>query len=62
MPFEKNIANMGHTYLISLSVSCDYHNTSEGQSAKSTNLVKESTYMVYAANILEEETVQSLTE
>jgi stage II sporulation protein P len=29
----------------------------KGQSAKSSNLVKESTYMVYAANILEEETV-----
>ncbi|MEK4403819.1 stage II sporulation protein P [Sporosarcina sp. resist] len=28
----------------------------KGQSAKSSNLVKESTYMVYAANILEEET------
>ncbi|MBO0602466.1 stage II sporulation protein P [Sporosarcina sp. E16_3] len=29
----------------------------KGQSAKSSNLVKESTYMVYAANILEEEIV-----
>ena len=30
MPFEKDIANMGHTYLISLPVSRDYHNNSRG--------------------------------
>ncbi len=33
----------------------------KGQSAKSSNLVKESTYMVYAANILEEEIVPEPT-
>ena len=30
--------------------------TTEGQTAKSPKLVKESSYMVYAANIMEEET------
>jgi stage II sporulation protein P len=33
----------------------------EGQSAKSSNLVKEPTYMVYASNITEEETVPEPT-
>ena len=30
MPFEKNTANMGHTYLISLPVSSVYHSMSRG--------------------------------
>lgn len=34
----------------------------KGQSAKSSNLVKESTYMVYAANVMEEETLPEPTQ
>ena len=57
MSFEENIANMGHTYLISLPVSRNYHSDTRGTVSEIFQSCERVYLLVYAANILEEETV-----